>query len=267
MAQTSYPAVSGNRLMPASPTALKPLILDALRDGPLRRKELFHKLRTLAPAFQFFFEGAQGESSAKRALAELKNDGRIFSPQPKYWQIRDSDTQLEAQVEGELDDEIDDDNDEGDDDEGDESLEVMEVDTAAGIKIERMIGEGAESVYVYYHDVYAEIAKRDGLAVWECKVGSTTSAVDNRIIGQGALTCFPRPPIIGLVIRTDNARSLERLLHSALTLAGKRITAGGGSEWFLTSPDHLERWHEAYLGTISILRDCRESQPQAGSKQ
>jgi hypothetical protein len=248
--------------MPASPTALKPLILEALKCGPLKRSEIVLKLRTLAPAAGFFIGGPTGVGSAKRALRDLRNDGRIFSPQPKYWQIRNSDAQIEAEVQDELDEDTVDEEDDGDD-----SLEGMEADTAAGLMIERIIGEGAESVYLYYHDAHAEIARRDGLAVWECKVGSTAGAVDSRIIGQGALTCFPRPPIIGLVIRTDNARSLERLLHDALALAGRRITGGGGSEWFLTSPDHLGRWYEAFLGSISILRDHRESRPQALSKQ
>jgi hypothetical protein len=100
--------------------------------------------------------------------------------------------------------------------------------------------------------------------VWECKIGSTGGEPIERVIGQGALTCFPRPPIIGLVIMTDDCRHLERILHAALTFARKRLPDGGGSEWFMTSPERVERWYNAFLQTIKLFDDDG-STPHSGS--
>ncbi len=103
-------------------------------------------------------------------------------------------------------------------------------------------------------DVYFELSQRKGMSTWECKVGWTVGDPDARIMGQGALTCFPRCPVIGLVIRTHDGRNLERLLHAALSYAGTRINNGAGSEWFLTSPDLVEQWFLQFKGTLKILK-------------
>jgi len=122
------------------------------------------------------------------------------------------------------------------------------------LKIEREIGEGPECVYVYFHDAHFELAQRKGASTWECKVGWTVGEPDVRIMGQGALTCFPRCPVIGLVIRTHDGRNLERLLHAALSYAGARIKNGAGSEWFSTSPDLVERWFLQFKETLKALQ-------------
>jgi hypothetical protein len=258
------PPISRSRRMPASPTVLKPLICEALNQGPLRRDALIKKLKELVPAAGFTFnETTQGVGAAKKALRGLRDEGRIFNPQPRWWQLRDAQTPAAAAV-----DEGDDDDDAMNQDAIDEHVteEEMIDGIATDLKIERTIGDGPECVYIYYHDAYAELARCNGLTVWECKVGSTTGGPDARVIGQGALTCFPRPPMIGLVIRTHQGRSLERLLHSALTFAGKRIEDGGGAEWFRTSPDHVERWYAAFLQTISIL-GLEDTHAAAGQEQ
>jgi hypothetical protein len=270
MEQMTTRAIPDSHRMPAGATALKPLILKVLSQGPLRRGDLFLKLKLLTSAAGYNFDQArQGLWATKKALAALRDEGRIFSPQPKYWQIADPEMQADA-----MGDEDDDDEELLEQDARNENKpyedtieEANEVGITPSLKIGRIIGNGPESIYVYYHDAHAELANRDGSTVWECKVGSTTGEPDARIIGQGALTCFPRPPIIGLVIRTHHRRSLERLLHSALTLAGRRIEGGGGSEWFRTSPVHVERWYMAYLATISILGDEGEMQAKADPEQ
>lgn len=158
------------------------------------------------------------------------------------------------------------DGDELEDQEFGQEIEGIAYDgTSSRLRIERTIGEGPESVYLYYHDVHAEFAATKGLFVWECKIGRTIGEPNARIIGQGALTCFPRPPIVGLLIRTHDGRSTEALLHSALVLAGRRIDQGGGSEWFLTSPDRVSDWFSACLASISILSSNATREPGASS--
>lgn len=225
------------RSMPAAPTKVKEYVLKILSSGqPLKRDEIVSQARALAPVDGFVLTAGNAIPTVRKALKLLFDEGRIERPRLGWWRITripDStpvDEQLSTLVEPE-----------------------GEPEPEKRIHIEREIGSGPESVYVYYHDAYAELARRKGSPVWECKVGSTFGPPDARVIGQGALTQFPRPPIIGLVIRTENGRGLERALHIALTLAGKRIEGGGGSEWFVTSPDQIERWVCAYWNSLTVF--------------
>ena len=47
-------------------------------------------------------------------------------------------------------------------------------------------------------------------------------------------------PEIGLEIKTNNPRALEKAIHGILELKGQKVeTSGKGSEWFLTSPTEV----------------------------
>ena len=67
----------------------------------------------------------------------------------------------------------------------------------------------------------------------------TESDVGSRVKGQMTAAIYEEPEI-GLEIRTDNPRCLERAIHAILELKGRKIdTSGGGNEWFLTSPNEV----------------------------
>jgi hypothetical protein len=90
--------------------------------------------------------------------------------------------------------------------------------------------------------------------VWRCKIGCTKgTSVEDRIIGQGALTAMGEYPIVGLVIKTSNAERLERLIHTALTDAGRKTPNSPGADWYTTTPDAIRRWVEAYEATLSTF--------------
>ena len=47
-------------------------------------------------------------------------------------------------------------------------------------------------------------------------------------------------PKIGLEIKTNNPRALEKAIHAILELKGQQVeTSGRGNEWFLTSPTEV----------------------------
>lgn len=224
--------------VPASPAVIKDLIPGILvSHGVLKRIEISARLRQVLPAKGFV---PNTNAALKRALSQLLAEGLINSPRTGWYKSPDSSTTEIAHSESEA--EL-------------PSTDELAIEPATRkLKISRQIGEGPESVYVYFHDAYFELAQRNGVSTWECKVGWTVGDPDVRIMGQGALTCFPRCPVIGLVIRTHDGRNLEHVLHAALSYSGARVSNGAGSEWFLTSPDLVEQWFLQFKGTLTTLK-------------
>ena len=244
--------------MPATSLVLRPLILEVLKEygAPLERNALSSKVQAKLNSLGFFID-PQRDKSFRDALSDLKREGQVSNPRMGWWSLAAGASDESSQPatnsdstngSGSSRDDLIEDVD--DEDEKDE-----EQDQSATNKAQRVIGAGPECVYVYYHDVYEELARSRGRATWECKIGSTLGESNERVKGQGALTCFPRPPIIALEIRTGDCRHLERILHAALTFARKRLASGGGSEWFMTSPEQVERWYNAFLETIKLFDD------------
>jgi T5orf172 domain len=119
---------------------------------------------------------------------------------------------------------------------------------------EESIGQGDELIYVYFHDADRKLAKYEDRDWWPCKVGFTAGNLTTRILAQGPSTSMARPPIVGLVIKTEDGHALERALHYALDESGARIAEALGSEWFDTSPNRIKAWHERYLHAVDVLR-------------
>lgn len=101
------------------------------------------------------------------------------------------------------------------------------------------LGSGSGAVYVYYYPRDKELAESKRKSVWECKVDMTESDVDSRVRAQRTTATYQEPKV-GLEIRTDNPRCLEKAIHAILELKGRKIdTDGGGNEWFFTSPNEV----------------------------
>jgi hypothetical protein len=229
--------------IPASPAVVKRIIPEILEsEGPLKRDEIIAKLQQVLPLRGFTYSGNASVITTKKALSDLVSLGKITSPRIAWYELSENSSAAPTTPAT------------GDEEEAAVVAEVPanKPDTPK-LRIEREIGEGPECVYVYFHDVYFELAQRKGNSTWECKVGSTVGTPDARIIGQGALTCFPRCPVIGLVIRTHDGRNLERLLHAALSYAGVKVKNDAGSEWFLTSPSLLEKWFLQFKESVRVL--------------
>ncbi len=117
--------------------------------------------------------------------------------------------------------------------------EIIEPKTKRNIvEVEQVIGEGEQSIYVYYYDIYERYAKTSNLNKWPCKIGRTDVNPLDRIADQ-AKTAYPELPHIALIIKCDDSAKLETAIHSVLKYQGAWIEDAPGSEWFNTNPNEI----------------------------
>lgn len=90
-------------------------------------------------------------------------------------------------------------------------------------------GEGLESVYLYHYPQY------EAKGAFPCKIGMTRGSAVGRIRSQQS-TAMPEMPVVDWVIKVDDALLVEKFLHSALALQGKKKEGSPGSEWFVIEP-------------------------------
>lgn len=112
------------------------------------------------------------------------------------------------------------------------------------IDTQEEIGDGDEVVYVYYYPVYKKYALMQRQNCWHCKVGMTTKTVWDRIYPQSS-TGFPEEPVVGLIIKCFDARTLEQIIHNILKRKNKWIEKAPGKEWFITSPSEVKSIYES----------------------
>ena len=112
--------------------------------------------------------------------------------------------------------------------------------------IQREIGTGKETIYVYYYPVYKKYAQLKGQSEWYCKVGMTTRNIWDRIYSQAG-TAFPEEPFVALTIKCDDAHMLEQTIHNALKLRNKWLETAPGTEWFITSPEGVENIYNSIV--------------------
>jgi hypothetical protein len=111
------------------------------------------------------------------------------------------------------------------------------------LMIMKTVGVGSECVYIYFNPNDRKLARICLRNFFECKIGySKYPDPTPRVLEQG-ITAMSRLPIIGLIIRTDNAFELETRLKLDLKNAGYAYEDRVGSEWFMMSPKVVEsRW-------------------------
>ena len=98
------------------------------------------------------------------------------------------------------------------------------------------LGEGNGSVYVYGYECAPD----------RMKIGMTDGDVLSRIVNQiNELT--PDRPVLHLVLATSSPGALERALHGALVLRGRKVD-GGGKEWYRTTVAELVAIYHSLLG-------------------
>jgi len=100
-----------------------------------------------------------------------------------------------------------------------------------------IIGIGKSSVYLYYYPSHRQNARLNKKSEWECKIGKTDDDSHERVRQQtDSPTGLPELPQLGLIIKTDNAKEIERAIHNILIAKGKHKKDAPGKEWFITSP-------------------------------
>lgn len=130
-----------------------------------------------------------------------------------------------------------------------QDIEILEeeiADEVVTVQADKVIGQGDESVYVYYYDTYKKYAEICGNDVWQCKVGRTERDPLQRVLSQAG-TCYPELPHIALVIKCENSLLVETALHSILKLRKQWIESAPGVEWFLTSPEEVMMLYSAIM--------------------
>lgn len=185
----------------------------------------------------------------KKALTNLKEEGRLASPAIGIWVKVGSNASNVAHLQSEevrvapISPLVS----------GDEE-DVEEIEILSG-QASPTIGSGSEAVYLYFNPSEKELAGLKGQSNWECKIGMTTTLpVEARIFSQGVKTAFSKAPVIGLVIKSDNAFRLEKALHHALHMAGAEAPESLGSEWFLTNPEKIHAWYESFIAATEKLK-------------
>lgn len=168
-------------------------------------------------------------NSVKKALAVLRNQGIVENPTHGYYRLTTSTEDLDVSSRPP--------------ESGTESAsppdncDLVIEESEEFSPAEAELGEGAQAVYAFYLPTYRTHAQRDGSSGWPIKVGMTTTSVEVRMAAHR--TALPEPPVVGLVIRTENAALAEKVIHGVLTLRGRRLDDSGGSEWFVTSPEEI----------------------------
>lgn len=219
----------------ATPTSgtLQPLIVRFLEEsGPTQRSDLVKRVEK-----EWSAVGGQSipglPGKVKKALANLQSEGIVVNPMHGLWALLESDSfghdvsligdtpPPSAPLTFEVDEDL---------------SEVAPVESYG-----LTLGDGDQFLYAFYLPTYRELAEARGESAWPMKVGMTTTTVQQRI--DGFRTALPEEPVVALVVRTDNAALLEKLVHSVLSLRGRREETGG-SEWFRTSTHEIQEIYE-----------------------
>lgn len=112
---------------------------------------------------------------------------------------------------------------------------------------QEIYGSGDEYVYLYYFEEHrgdAELIYDEMYcSSWRCKIGKAEKDPERRVKSQ--TSGYPEPPIIGLLLRTDDCATLEKVIHKLLKYSGKHIKVRQGEEWFMTNPRQVAKlWNE-----------------------
>ena len=119
----------------------------------------------------------------------------------------------------------------------------------------KYLGTGKQEVYLYYYPTYRENAERTRVlvwkqfrkdALWHCKIGETHDQDTETRTGQQGRV-FPEKKVIALIMKTDDSKRLETMIHDILKMWDRWVENAEGEEWFLTSPAEVERIYNFLL--------------------
>jgi hypothetical protein len=175
-------------------------------------------------------QAADLSRTVKKALDNLKANKGAENPSTGWWRIsRD----VDGEQSGESKDDVA------------HAGEIDEEETQAFQPL-LLLGEGDETIYLYYYPAYKAAALSISQDKWLCKIGRTDSSARLRISCQS--TGMPERPEIGLVYRTNDSRTLESVLHGVLTLRNQWSESSPGVEWFITSVEDVLSIIDVVLG-------------------
>ena len=106
------------------------------------------------------------------------------------------------------------------------------------------VGEGSDTVYLYYFPTYRSYAKSKKQKSYPCKIGRTEAKDPVAYVMNQAGTALPERPILGLFMKTDDPVGLEARIHQALDSCDARMRAAPGEEWFFTNVEQVKTFYE-----------------------
>ncbi|RZA25460.1 MAG: hypothetical protein EOP10_06800 [Proteobacteria bacterium] len=109
------------------------------------------------------------------------------------------------------------------------------------------IGEGEETISVLYDPNDQRLAELEGRSRWECRISKDLETPQP----------FSRKPIVGLVIRCENAIEMEAVLKASLKIAKREIPDALDSDWFYTSPDAVKHWFVDFRRSLDQFSGAR----------
>ena len=101
------------------------------------------------------------------------------------------------------------------------------------------LGTGNKWVYCFYFQRDQYRATRDRKWCWKCNIGRTSNDPFDRIREQ--IRDAPKYPIIPLLIKTNDEKTLERYIHDILKAKRRHIRNTNTKEDFLTCPSEVAR--------------------------
>ena len=221
--------------LPLTAAVVEYIVASRLAGEQIKRNQIVDYVEKFhADEGGFPCQAADLSRTVKKALDNLKASGGAENPSTGWWRISSS-TGDDESIQSP--------------DEGDALGENVNEETQA-LQSLLSLGEGEESIYLYYYPAYKTAALSSGMDKWLCKIGRTDSSASFRISGQS--TGMPERPEIGLVYRTNDSRSLESVLHGILTLRNQWSESSPGVEWFITSIEDVLSIIQFVLGISAI---------------
>ena len=219
---------------PLIPSIAEELILELFNGKTVRRKVLVDTVVQTHCERGGLPPGSVDWQCIKASLRNLKKNGFAQNAHYAHWQIGEM-PKSPGESPQKTPERVNDKTDESPVTNPDNTDPITSVELSGVMRL----GSGSGAVYVYYFPRDKKLAESEGKSVWQCKVGRTEGDVGNRVKGQMTAAIYEKPEI-GLEIRTDNPRCLEKAIHAILELKGRKIdTDGGGNEWFFTSPNEV----------------------------
>lgn len=127
------------------------------------------------------------------------------------------------------------------------NIEITMDESMESYNADKIIGEGDNSIYLYYYESYKELSYLRNSVYYACKIGRTDRDPLQRIYSQMG-TCFPEKPHIALIIKCNNSVEIEKTIHSILKIRKKQMKDSPGKEWFLTNPEEVEEIYRNIIG-------------------
>lgn len=119
--------------------------------------------------------------------------------------------------------------------------EIMEINP------KETMGTGNSIVYLYYYNIYKDLADKTNEDKFLCKIGCVFSDDTSKIFTQ-SYKFMPEYPELALIIKTDTPNELLTTIQFILKTRTKQPTNVTDPSWILTNPKEIKDIYNLILG-------------------